>query len=123
MKELLLSPLFLISSSLFFIHQFVEKFLNIHYVILDSYLDCLLFFPIILTLITLERRVLLKNKHYKLPLFEIVIITIFLSIMFEEVVPQYFTRFTKDYFDYIAYFSGTFLFYLINNYKKIPASS
>jgi hypothetical protein len=115
MKELLQSPFFIVCTIIFLSHQLAEKVLGIHIYLLDSYLDCLLFFPIVLTLITIERRFFSKNIGYKLAVFEILTIGIILSILFEEIIPLFFSQFTKDYLDYIAYALGLLMFHFFIN--------
>lgn len=56
------SPVFIICTILFLVHQIMQKGLDIHFNLLDRYLDNLLAMPIILTFLMLERRYLLGRK-------------------------------------------------------------
>jgi len=114
MKKLFSSLFFIIPIILFSIHQIIEKILNFHFVFIDNYLDDLLFFPIVLPLLLIERRWLLKNKNYYFSLLECVVIVLVISLFFEEIVPLFLNSFTKDYFDYLAYFVGAIYYYVFS---------
>lgn len=112
-------------------HQISQYLLGCKFLFFDNYLDPILSIPCLLGLVLQERRFLLffldkqKGKNYRFSLFEVIVITLFLSILFEEGFPRWSKSFTKDYWDYIAYFLGGAIFYFfINkneaNKKPIP---
>ena len=113
--HLICRPFFLICFSIFVIHQIIEKLFQFHILYLDNYLDSFLCFPIILTLYLVERRILFKKPKLILSLLELVVITIALSIFFEEALPIISNKFTKDYFDYLVLFLGSVLFWFFGN--------
>jgi len=77
---------------------------------LYSYLDDLLFFPIILTLILIIQQ---KTFHinYVLSKQSIFFSFIFFSVLTEIIYPNISPRFTYDSFDLIAYALGVMIFY------------
>lgn len=113
-------PVFVSCAILFGMHQLLEKGLGAYIPLINSYLDALLCFPILLTLVLEERR------HFQsvpqLTLFEIVVITIGLAVIFEEGFPRWSSQFTKDPLDYFAYAIGSTLFAMtINRNEQIAA--
>ena len=115
--KLLFRPFFLICSSAFILHQIIEKLLDFHIPFLDNYLDSFLALPIILSLHLVERIFIFKKPNYTFSILEIVVVSLALSIFFEEALPLLSEDFTKDYFDYLALGSGTLLFWKFGNTK------
>lgn len=111
MKNLLLKPFFVTCFSLFVLHQVIEKVFDFHIPFLDNYLDSFLALPIILSLHLVERRFIFKKPNYVFSVLEIVVISIALSLFFEEALPLISAVFTKDYYDYLALGLGAVLFW------------
>ena len=107
-------PIFIGCVLLFLIHQLMDKILNIPIPWMDNYLDTLLCFPILLTLVMEERKRTWQSTNV-LSLFEIVVITIGLSLLFEEGFPKWSPDFTRDAMDYLSYGLGSSLFVLTIN--------
>ncbi len=111
---------------IFGLHQVSQKILCWNFDFFDSYLDPFLFIPILLGLV-LQERILITNRFfnnfsstsYHFSLFEIFVITAFFAILFEEGISRWVPNFTKDYWDYIAYFSGAIIFHFFINTPKI----
>ena len=106
------------------LHQIIQKGFDFNLGMLDNYLDPFLSMPILLGLILQERQFLLtkflsyeKSKKYQFSILEIIITTLFFAIIFEEGFPIWSPYFTKDYWDYLAYATGAFLFYIFINKK------
>lgn len=107
---------------LLIIHQILQKIFAWKVVILDNYLDAFLSIPILMGLI-LEERQFLINKFfgrkrqikYHFSAIEIIVSTLFFALIFEEGFPRWSPHFTKDYWDYLAYFSGALIFYRFIN--------
>lgn len=100
------------------LHQVTQKVLYWGIPFIDNYLDSFLSMPILLGAILLERQFLItkyfspsKQENYSFSMLETVIATIFFAIIFEEGFPRWSVNFTKDYWDYLAYFSGAVFFY------------
>ena len=116
------NPAWLSCVILFITHQFFQKILGWDSLILDSYLDPLLCLPIFMGMMLIERRFFLKkrnyNKIYTFSILETIIITIVLSIIFEEGFPWWSDQFTRDNFDYMLYFVGALFFYFFINKRE-----
>ncbi len=109
------SPVFIICSVLFLIHQVMQKVLDIHFPMIDYYLDNLLAMPIILTLLLVERRILFRRKTYRLSVLEIVMATLLIILVAEIVFPLLSRDFTTDWWDVVFYVLGSLIFYLTIN--------
>lgn len=111
MKAMLLRPWFIAAVGLAVTHQVLQKILDIHVPIVDSYLDPLLFLPILLQLILLEQRyVFAKGSHYVLSWFQIVGVVLLVCIVCESLFPLWSPSFTADYIDAICYLIGGVVF-------------
>lgn len=112
--EVFKSPFFIISCILFLGHQLLQHVLNISIPIVDDYLDSFLAMPIILPLLLAERRYLFRRgRSYNLPVLEVVLATIYISIISELVFPLLSPRFTFDWLDFIFFFAGAGIYMLI----------
>ena len=115
----LIHPYWWLCIFVFITHQIFQKGFGLSFYWIDSYLDNLLCMPIFLGIILWERRfVFRKNKMYRFTLFEIIIITILLSVLFEEGFPRWSSSFTRDLIDYLYYFVGALLFYFFHSDKS-----
>jgi hypothetical protein len=125
MKRSIFTPLFIVSSVIFLMHQAAQKIMGWQLPFFSSYLDNFLAMPIILTLWQAERQFLfLKNPLFYLQLPEILIATVYVSFI-SEVVFTYFTeRFTQDWRDVIFFMAGAVIFYYFNrNYYRTKTFS
>lgn len=104
--------LFIIYTILFIIHQVLQKVLNAHIQIIDSYLDPLLFMPVLLQLIKWERKCIFK-KNYYFSFVEIVIWTSSIALITEYIFPKMNDNFTADIIDVFMYFAGAMIFYFL----------
>jgi hypothetical protein len=113
------SPLFIVCIALFILHQVLQKFLNVHFGLLDRYLDNLLAMPILLSLLHAERVWLFKKgQKYKLSQLEIIMATIYVVLISEILFPAISNKFTSDWADVIFYFAGSFLYYIIHSARR-----
>lgn len=104
---------------LFILHQLLEKCFHVRVEMVDSYLDALICMPIILQLIVWERRLLLKDAYYRLPLLHIMGYFILISLIVELLFPVLSNRFTADSWDIVCYAAGSLLFIGVNSYHRI----
>src|SRR5690606_16759880 len=110
-KTMLLQPWFMSVLILATMHQFLQKILGINIQLVDSFLDPLLFLPILLQLVLLERRFVFgKGTQYVLSWFQILTVTVFVSVVCELLFPQWNPAFTADYIDVICYLLGGVIF-------------
>lgn len=114
-KQILTTPVFLISTVLLITHQVLQKLLLINLPLIDAYLDDFLAMPFILSLFLAEQ-LFWKRRTTNLTLFEIGLFTTVFAIFFEEIIPSYNTNYTKDSLDYVMYVLGSLFFqFTINN--------
>jgi NAD(P)H-hydrate epimerase len=79
----------------------------------DAYLAPLLALPILLSLLLFERRIVLRIR--RLTLLEVGLISVVLSIIFEEGFPRLQPAFVRGPFDYLAYVAGAGYFWAFLN--------
>lgn len=118
MKKNNLSVLVIVCILLFLVHQFLQFVLKIKIPILDNYLDPLLLMPILLYLIQKERRFLLSNSNYKLPVFQIFLYFIIVSFICEWLLPILNENLYRDIWDVLMYGIGSVLFLIFQNSEK-----
>ena len=124
MLQTLKSPLFIICSILFLLHQLLQYGLNINIPFADNFLDNLLAMPIILILLLAERRWLFrKGPDYHLSMLEILITTFYVSLISELVFPRLSSRFTFHWLDFVFFFAGTGLYLLLEHKKTVRPES
>lgn len=117
--SLLKSPVFIICSTLFILHQIIYVFFNGEIPFVDPYLDTLLAMPIILTLLLFERKYVFKWKgYYRLTKLEIILATVFVAFISEVIFPALSEEFTADWIDVLCFFIGGIIFYLTINPVK-----
>src|SRR5690606_28549609 len=102
--------LFAVCTTLFLLHHYVHKIATVSLPVMDSYLDPLLFMPILLTLITWERRLFYRNRFYTLSLMHILGYFLLVSVLCEIVFPMWTERMTADVWDVLFYALGTILY-------------
>lgn len=113
---MLFHPWFMGMLILVLAHQIIQKILDINVSMLDSYLDPLMFMPILLHLILWEQRFLLrKGLLYVLPWKQIIAFLIIVSIFCEYFFPRWSNGFTRDYWDILCYTLGAVFFGLFLN--------
>lgn len=106
---------FYIFLCIFFTNQIVD-YLGFSLPIIQSYLDDLLCFPVVLYIVLIvHRRWRLKNENYTLPILHIVISISFFILIFEIIFPLISVRYTADLLDILAYGIGSTFFYLFMN--------
>lgn len=105
--------LFISCSVVFLVHQYMQKVMHAPIPLLDSYLDPVLFIPITLHLVTLERRWMLGIPGYKLSMLQIAGYFVLISVIGEIVFPYYSKHFTADILDVVGYFAGAALYAVV----------
>jgi hypothetical protein len=101
-QQTIFSPLFVVCSFLFLVHQLLQLGLGIRLSFANAYLDNFLAMPVILSLLKVEHSLLFqKGPGYRLPLLTCLIATIYISVISELIFPQVSSRFTFDPFDFV----------------------
>ena len=118
--QLFLSPFFITCSTLFVLHQALQFAFGIYIPLAHAYLDNLLAMPIILTLLLAERKYVFKRgAHYQLSFAEVMIATVYVSVVSEFLLPLLSARFVYDPVDFIFYFLGMGLYLFSLHGKSI----
>lgn len=108
------SPLFWVSSSLFCAHQIIEIWWSIPYV--HAYLDDLLAPSIVLGLcLAFFQNFFPGDPDFKLSLWQVLLFSLWYSLLFEYLFPRFDSRHYSDYVDIIFYFSGALIFFYWGN--------
>lgn len=114
--KVLTSPVFIICALLFVVHQVLQKGLAITFPMVDRYLDNLLTMPIILSLLLVERQYLFKRgKAYRLSALDVVVATVFITLISEIIFPLLSKDFTTDWWDVAFLGLGSLIFYVTIN--------
>ena len=87
-------------------------------VIINNFLNDLLYIPLILGTIEFVIRRLKKDSSFKLPLGFVIFLACSYSFYFEYYLPQVNSRYTADWIDVILYFVGGIAYFFIGNIKK-----
>jgi len=116
---------FLLYGFLVFLYLVIRYLRRIHQIIpfVNSYLNDILCLPIILGLVLfIIRKWVIRNPDYYFSIYHILFTAVVFSLYFEWYLPQRDFRFTSDFFDVLAYFSGGILFFLYfqNAERKSP---
>ncbi|MBK6642010.1 MAG: hypothetical protein IPG39_12690 [Bacteroidetes bacterium] len=115
--KLLTHPLFIGSVVLFVLNQLMEHS-GIFVPLIYSYLDDLLFMPIVLTLsLLLQRRIL--GWKYRLNTIHLLFGFVYVSVVMEAVLPLMNDRFISDPFDVLMYGFGIILFQMLLNKPSV----
>ena len=86
--------------------------------ILNSYLNDLLYIPLVLGGIEFLIRRLKKDSSFKLPLGFVIFLAVSYSFYFEYYLPKINPRYTADWNDIILYFVSGIAYFFIGNIKK-----
>ena len=111
--------LFIFCSFLFIGHQYLERIAKIQIGILDNYLDPLLVMPILLWLVTFERRMIHKRPDYKLPVLHIFGFVILVSFLAELVFPLFTKELIADPWDVGLYVIGGLAYALVQQTENL----
>jgi len=110
--EVYRNPYFILPVCLFTVNQVLEKGFDLYFPFLHSYLDDLLAIPVILG-ITLQiyRLIHPLKKLFKFKKEHVFVVFLYVSILFEGVLPYYSKQYIRDLFDVLCYGVGSLIFY------------
>lgn len=116
-----LSPafLFLFPGMLFIWHQWAEN-QGFHEVWIDSYLDDVLFLPLVFGFFRLLKRVISREPDWDIPHAWMINTLLFVSVYFEGILPLFSNRFTSDPLDIIAYTGGMTAYIFARYFVNVP---
>lgn len=120
--RILQNPVFLLAAVLFWITYIAEYLKVFTFPVVHNYLDDVLAMPVILTLaVAIQRQWVYRNPEYILSKFQVAFAVFYVSILFEVILPLISIRYTRDYWDILAYTVGSLVFYrFINRSGIIP---
>lgn len=104
--------LFIFCSFLFIGHQYLERIAEMQIAVLDNYLDPLLVMPILLWLVTYERRLIHRRPDYKLPVLHILGFVVLVAFLAELVFPLFTDKLIADPWDVGFYVIGGLVYTL-----------
>lgn len=113
-----LTLLFTVSSILFLMHQYAQEVAKVSLPMIDSYLDPMLFMPIVLPLIGWERKLIYRNRAYTLPLSHVFACFVLISVLFEIILPIWNERMTADVWDIPFYALGALIYTIVANDRR-----
>ena len=115
--------LFYLCSSTFLLNLLLLNFSNDLPHFFSSYLNDLLCLPIILSICLFTIRFFSKNKQVKISLFTAFSLAGLYSIYFEIYLPEVTSRYTADPVDALLYFTGAFIFWLVQRTSAIKKAT
>ena len=84
--------------------------------VLNGYIDDLLAIPVIANLgLWFQRVFAIRNNYYVLSPWHVAFIVVYVSVLFELVLPYYSKIYTGDWIDVVLYLTGGIFFYKIIN--------
>ena len=84
--------------------------------VFNGYLDDLLAIPVIANLgLWFQRVFVIRNNYYVLSSVHVTFIVVYVSVLFELVLPYYSKAYTGDWIDVTLYLAGGIFFYKIIN--------
>ncbi len=90
-------------------------FVSIKSAYVRNYFADILCLPILLSVSTLLIRYVKRAATFKLSILQICFVFLYISIVFEFVLPHFSTKFTYDIFDIFAYGLGGIIFYFFQD--------
>jgi hypothetical protein len=112
------NPLLQVCSFLYVLHTVLRQFVAIENAFLNYYLNDLLCLPLVLgAAVFLQRNLVLRQPAYALTAWQIGLVVVYFSVMFEGVIPLFVSRYTADFRDVICYGLGGWLFWYFGQAK------
>ena len=121
--RLLRNLAFIVPASLFWLTYTLEYFKIFTWPFVHYYLDDLLAIPVILTLVVaVQRQWVYRNPQYVLSKFQVIFAVVYISIWFEGIMPAFSGKYTRDFWDMLAYILGAWFFYrFVNRPESVPS--
>jgi hypothetical protein len=84
--------------------------------LLNGYIDDFFAIPVIANIVLSYMRVMIiKSDYYVLSAWKVVFIVLYVSLMFEVLLPLYSKKYTGDWIDAVLYAIGGVFFYFVMN--------
>jgi len=118
--KLLLNPFFLVAIALYLVNRFLLPLLNLKYYQVP-YLNDTLCLPVVLTLtLWLQQKLFSRSYRHRLNAVQVIFAVLYFAVFFEGILPILSDRYTRDYWDVLAYAVGGVLFYFLFNPRPKP---
>ena len=102
-----------------FLHQILQKVLNINIQFWDFYGDDLFAVPFVSSVVLIiENTFFYKNPDRKHSPSQLVFILVVIILLFEFILPQRSSEYVQDYADIIFYITGTIVYHIIKRGRK-----
>jgi hypothetical protein len=86
---------------------------------LNNWLTDFLFVPVVAHIaLVFTQYLFLRNLQYRYPLYYLLLIALYVSIVFEVVLPRYYAFTTGDPVDMICYFAGACFYFGVHQRIK-----
>ncbi len=110
------NPYFILPCLVFWINQYLERIEKIFLPYIHSYLDDLLAMPVILG-ITLQvyRWIHPSRSNFVFTKIQIVVAVVYISLLFEVLLPLYSSTYISDFLDVVCYVIGAVYFHKFIN--------
>lgn len=120
--KLVKNPVFLLAGFCYLVNRFLLSFLDLTaYKI--PYLNDILCLPVLLPVaLALQQLLFPGSARKRLNQTQVIFTFIYLSVIFEGILPAYSARYTRDWWDIVAYATGGLIFYFFLNPKPQPLS-
>jgi hypothetical protein len=118
----LLNPWFLLGCGVWLINTMLRRF-NHPLPYLNGYLTDAFAIPVIANLGLCYQRLVYKNPRYVLKKGHVVFVVLYVSLVFEWLLPHYSKKYTGDWADVLLYAAGGIFFYLVMNKSGLKAES
>ena len=113
--KLLLHPLFLLAIGLYLLNRFLLSVVGLSQFQIP-YLNDILCLPVVLTLALWLQQKLFPGSYRQRFLAAQVLFTVFyIAVFFEGILPTFSSRYTRDYWDILAYAAGGLYYYFLVN--------
>ena len=115
--KLLLNPFFLLAVSLYGVNRFLLSLVSLSaYQV--PYLNDILCLPVVLTLaLWLQQKLFRGSCRQRLNAAQVLFVGLYFAILFEGILPALAERYTRDYWDILAYAAGGIVYFFLFNPK------
>lgn len=94
------------------LHQVLQKILHVRIEWADNYADDLLAVPFVSSCVLLMENFIIYKEHKRTHSFaQLLFLFVFISVVFEFIIPIYSTFYTYDIWDIVFYFLGFILYF------------
>jgi len=117
--KLLLNPLFWLAAVLYGINRFLLPLVRLNQYQVP-YLNDVLCLPVVLTVaLWLQQKLFPGSYRYRLNVAQVIFTVVYVSVFFEGILPALSGRYTRDYWDVLAYAVGGGAYYYLLNPNRV----